>query len=98
MRYASTFDYREHAKQKLSAIKFEYLEGYAEDGVAKESNELDFEKIKLKQRGMMNVETFKGSSITLFGHSYASPAGISPVSHLSSFCHEGELAVAAAAK
>lgn len=51
----------------------DYLQGYSEDGHTYTSNNKDFELIKLKLRGMLNLKYYKGTETTILGHKVSSP-------------------------
>lgn len=76
---ASVPDYEDFSRFYLSKPIYDYLSGYSEDGHTKIENEKDFEYVKLKLRGMINMKNFKGIETTILGHKIASPICISPV-------------------
>jgi isopentenyl diphosphate isomerase/L-lactate dehydrogenase-like FMN-dependent dehydrogenase len=95
---AAVSDYEEFAKKTLSKPYYENIAGYAEDGIAKQDNEKDFELIKLKQRGMANMKYFKGLETTILGQKVQSPIGVAPLSQQMLLKLEGENATAQATK
>lgn len=64
----------------MSKKLYDYYNGYSEDGVCREENSADLNRIKLKLRGMANLKYFKGIETKVLGHPVKSPIGIAPVS------------------
>lgn len=62
---ANTFDYENYAREFLARPTFDHLQGPAilrhEDTIA------DYDRIKLKALGMMNMERMQGTSTKLLG-------------------------------
>jgi isopentenyl diphosphate isomerase/L-lactate dehydrogenase-like FMN-dependent dehydrogenase len=91
---ASVPDYEDHVRAYLSKPIYDYLSGYSEDGHTKVDNEKDFEYIKLKLRGMINMKHFKGIETTILGHKISTPICISPIDFQTLFHLDGEIATA----
>jgi isopentenyl diphosphate isomerase/L-lactate dehydrogenase-like FMN-dependent dehydrogenase len=76
---ASIPDCEDHVRTYLSKPIYDYLSGYTEDGHTKNDNQTDFEFIKLKLRGMINMKNFIGIETSILGHKVASPISIGPM-------------------
>ncbi len=85
------------AKRKLSVKSFAYIAGGAGTEKTMRTNQSDFEHCKIVPRMLRNIDT-RDTSISLFGHSLASPLLISPIGVLELAHPEADLAVARAAK
>ena len=77
---------------------FQYLEDGSSEQITKNSNESDFIKVLLKQRGMLNMKYFKGSSAQLLGKHLSGPVGVGSMPYQSRFHHDGEIAASVAAR
>jgi len=65
------------ARRRLPRICFDFIEGGVEDERGLSRNEDAFQKHRLLPRYLVDVSQ-RDQSASLFGHSYASPFGISP--------------------
>lgn len=77
-RMASMEDYEKVASKTLSRPVFDHLISMrsSEPTVASIARRGDFQRIKLKLRGMLNLKFYEGTSTKLFGQTLASPIGI----------------------
>ena len=90
-------DLRELAQRRLPRGLFEFMERGCEDEVSLRNNRTIFERIKLKPRVLEDVSE-RDQSVTLFGHKQNMPIAIAPTGTPGIMWHEGELALARAAK
>jgi L-lactate dehydrogenase (cytochrome) len=90
-------DLRKLAKQRLPRALFDYLDGTAEDGVTGRANRSSFDRYQLLPRTLIDVSKID-TSITLFGQRINSPLILCPTAFTRAFHHQGEVAVAKAAK
>lgn len=58
---------------------FKQLEDGSADQVSKKSNEEDFVRIKMKQRGMANMKYFKGTETSILNNYFTLPIGLGPL-------------------
>ena len=90
-------DLRELAQRRLPRGLFEFMDRGCEDEVSLRNNRTIFERIKLKPRVLEDVSE-RDQSVTLFGHKQNMPIAIAPTGTPGIMWHEGELALARAAK
>jgi isopentenyl diphosphate isomerase/L-lactate dehydrogenase-like FMN-dependent dehydrogenase len=91
------FDLREIAKQRLPKGLFEFVDRGTEDEVSLKNNRAVFERIRLKPRTLVDVSA-RNQGITLFGKRHKMPILIAPTGIAGLLWHEGEIALARAAK
>jgi (S)-mandelate dehydrogenase len=89
-------DLHRMAKRKLPKIIFDFIEGGLEDERGLERNRTAFHKHQLLPRYLVDVSV-RDQSATLFGHTYASPFGISPTGGAGLYRPGGDLMLAEAA-
>lgn len=89
-------DLRKLAKKKLPRIAFDFLEGGVDDEHCLERNRAAFLQYQLVPRYLQDVSV-RNQSRTLFGHTYASPFGISPMGMGGLFRPDADLMLAEAA-
>ena len=89
-------DLHRMAKRRLPKIAFDFIEGGLEDERGLERNTSAFHKHQLLPRYLVDVSQ-RDQSATLFGHTYASPFGISPTGGASLFRDGADLMLAEAA-
>lgn len=90
-------DYRRRAKCKLPRFLFDYLDGGANAEVTLAANVNDFDRFRLKQRVMRNVDKVD-TSTTLAGFDAAMPMALAPVGMAGMYARRGETQGARAAK
>ena len=90
-------DLRRIARSRLPRVVYEYLEGGSEDGVTLKANREAFEAIGFAPRTLVDVSK-RSQKATLFGRVYESPIGIAPMGAAGLFWHEGDIALARAAR
>ena len=73
---ASLPDFRDYAKTTMSKRLFAELDSAAGNQTSKKLNEEDFSRIKLKQRGMANMQYFKGPASTFLGKQVSTPIAL----------------------
>jgi (S)-mandelate dehydrogenase len=89
-------DLHQIAKRRLPRVIFDYIEGGVEDERGLVRNEEAFHKHRLVPRYLVDVSA-RDQSQTVFGHTYASPFGISPTGGVGLYRREGEVMLAEAA-
>ncbi len=89
-------DLHRMAKRKLPKIIFDFIEGGLEDERGLERNRAAFHKHQLLPRYLVDVSK-RDQSASLFGHTYASPFGISPTGGAGLYRRNGDLMLAEAA-
>ncbi|MBV8739563.1 MAG: alpha-hydroxy-acid oxidizing protein [Alphaproteobacteria bacterium] len=89
-------DLHRMAKRKLPKIIFDFIEGGLEDERGLERNRNAFQKHLLLPRYLVDVSR-RDQSTTVFGHTYASPFGISPTGGAGLYRRDGDLLLAEAA-
>src|ERR1041384_1382815 len=89
-------DLRKMAKKRLPRCIFEYVDGAAEDGIAKEHNREVYRSLKIKNRVLKDVSV-RSTATEIFGRKIAMPYGISPTASAGLMSEGGEVALARAA-
>jgi L-lactate dehydrogenase (cytochrome)/(S)-mandelate dehydrogenase len=89
-------DLHRMAKRKLPKIIFDFIEGGLEDERGLERNRAAFHKHQLLPRYLVDVSV-RDQSASVFGHTYASPFGISPTGGAGLYRRDGDLMLAEAA-
>ncbi|KXS17994.1 FMN-dependent alpha-hydroxy acid dehydrogenase [Gonapodya prolifera JEL478] len=83
------------AKRKISSSAWSYYSTGAMDEETMRNNVDSFSRIRIRPRVLRDVSNID-TTVTLFGHTYASPVGISPTAMMK-LCHaDGEAGVARA--
>lgn len=90
-------DLAELARRRLPAAAFGYLEGGGEDEVTLRRNQAAFDNVELAPRVLRDVNDVDVST-TALGERISAPLVLAPVGGPRLFHHEGELAVARAAR
>jgi L-lactate dehydrogenase (cytochrome)/(S)-mandelate dehydrogenase len=90
-------DLREQALKRVPKGLFEFVDRGTEDEVSLRNNRAVFERIKFKPRTLVDVSG-RNQEITLFGHRQKMPICIAPTGTAGLMWHEGEIALARAAK
>ena len=91
------FDLREMALKRTPKMLFEFVDRGTEDEIALRNNRAAFERIRLRPRTLVDVSG-RSQGITLFGNRQSMPIAIAPTGAAGLLWHEGELALARAAK
>jgi len=89
-------DLRLLAKKRLPRGIFEYIDGAAEDGIAKQHNREVYRSLKIKNRVLKDVSK-RSTATEIFGRKIAMPYGISPTASAGLMSDGGEVALARAA-
>lgn len=89
-------DLRQMAKKRLPRGIFEYIDGAAEDGIAKEHNREVYRSLKIKNRVLLNVSK-RSTKTEIFGQTIAMPYAISPTASAGLMSEGGEVSLAKAA-
>lgn len=89
-------DLRDLAQRKLPKGLFDFVDRGTEDEVALRNNRAAFERIKLKQRMLVDVSR-RSLETTLFGKAQALPVAVAPTGPAGLMWFEGEIALARAA-
>ena len=91
------FDLREMALARVPKGLFEFVDRGTEDEVSLRNNRAVFERIRFKPRTLVDVSG-RSQEITLFGQKQKMPICIAPTGTAGLMWHEGEIALARAAK
>src|SRR5918992_1788197 len=91
------FDLREMAQRRLPKGLFEFMDRGTEDEVSLRNNREVFDRIRLRPRTLVDVSK-RTQEITLFGQKQKMPICIAPTGTAGLMWHEGEIALARAAK
>src|SRR5258706_15458614 len=89
-------DLREMAKKRLPRPIFGYIDGAAEDGIAKQHNGEVYRSLKIKNRVLKDVSK-RSTATEIFGRKITMPYGISPTASASLMSEGGEIGLAKAA-
>jgi L-lactate dehydrogenase (cytochrome) len=92
----SVADMRRIAKRRLPRMVFDYLDGAALDEVTMRDNETDFERIRLRQRVLLDVSQSR-LDVVVLGQRIALPVMIAPMGALTLFHPDADLILARAA-
>lgn len=92
-----TTDLREAARRRLPKGLFEFMDRGNDDEIAMRDNIAALQRIKLVPRVLNNVST-RHQAITLFGKRQEMPVIVAPTGSAGLAWHEGEIALARAAK
>jgi isopentenyl diphosphate isomerase/L-lactate dehydrogenase-like FMN-dependent dehydrogenase len=90
-------DLREMALRRVPKGLFEFVDRGTEDEVSLRNNRAVFERIRFKPRTLIDVSK-RTQEITLFGQSQKMPICIAPTGTAGLMWHEGEIALARAAR
>lgn len=90
-------DLRRIARRRVPRVVFDYLEGGSEDHLTVKANREVFETIKFAPRTLVDVSR-RTQKVTLFGKEYDCPFGIAPMGAAGLFWHDGDIALARAAR
>lgn len=90
-------DLRLLARKRLPRGVFEYVDGAAEDGIAKAHNREVYRSLKIKNRVLKDVSD-RSTATEIFGNKITMPYGISPTASAGLMCEGGEVALARAAR
>lgn len=96
-RIFNLLDFEPAARRALPRAMFSYIQNGAEDEVTLQRNRSAFDRYAFVPR-MLNDVSGRHQKIELFGVSYDSPFGISPVGLGAMYAYQGDLALAGAAK
>jgi len=91
------FDLRDQALKRVPKGLFEFVDRGTEDEVSLRNNRAVFERIKFKPRTLVDVSG-RSQEITLFGQKQKMPICIAPTGTAGLMWHDGEIALARAAK
>src|SRR6187431_279506 len=89
-------DLRKMAKKRLPRCIFEYIDGAAEDGIAKDHNREVYRSLKIKNRVLIDVSK-RSTATEIFGRKITMPYAISPTASAGLTSDRGEIALARAA-
>jgi (S)-mandelate dehydrogenase len=91
------FDLRAQALRRVPKGLFEFVDRGTEDEVSLRNNRAVFDRIRFKPRTLVDVSA-RNQEITLFGQKQKMPICIAPTGTAGLMWHEGEIALARAAK
>ena len=89
-------DLRRMARKRLPRGIFEYIDGAAEDGIARQHNREVYRSLKIKNRVLKDVSK-RSTATEIFGKRVAMPYGISPTASAGLMSDGGEVGLAKAA-
>jgi isopentenyl diphosphate isomerase/L-lactate dehydrogenase-like FMN-dependent dehydrogenase len=90
-------DLRRIARRRLPKVVYDYVEGGAEDGVALKANRRIFDHIRFAPRTLVDTSR-RTQHVSIFGRVYESPIGIAPMAAAGLLWHDGDIALARAAR
>ena len=90
-------DMREIARRRLPRGLFEFVDRGTEDEVSLRNNRDVYERLRFRPRTMVNVSK-RSLHAKLFGQEHPLPLAIAPTGSAGLMWHEGEIALARAAK
>ena len=96
MRAANVADYRELARRRIPKVLFDYVDGGSYSEATLRNNVADFEKVRLRQRVLVDVSTISLQTEVL-GQQMAMPMVLSPVGMAGMYARRGEVQAARAA-
>jgi (S)-mandelate dehydrogenase len=91
------FDLRAQALKRVPKGLFEFVDRGTEDEVSLRNNRAAFDRIKFRPRTLVDVSG-RNQDITLFGNRHRMPIVIAPTGIAGLLWHEGEIALARAAR
>jgi (S)-mandelate dehydrogenase len=91
------FDLRDMALRRAPKGLFEFVDRGTEDEVSLRNNRAVFDRIKFKPRALVDVSA-RSQAITLLGQQHKMPVVIAPTGTAGLMWHEGEIALARAAR
>jgi isopentenyl diphosphate isomerase/L-lactate dehydrogenase-like FMN-dependent dehydrogenase len=91
------FDLRDMAIARVPKGLFEFVDRGTEDEISLRNNRAVFDRIKFKPRTLIDVSA-RSQEVTLFGQKQKMPICIAPTGTAGLMWHEGEIALARAAK
>ena len=95
-RYLNIADLREAARRRLPKGVFEFFDRGSEDEVSLAENRATFQRIKLRNKVLVDVST-RSTRTDLFGRPMAMPLAVAPTGAAGLTWYEGELELARAA-
>lgn len=95
-RYLSLTDLAHAARRRLPPSIYGYVSGGSEDQSSLHANRRTFERWRFLPRPLVDVSQ-RAQSVEIFGTTYASPVGISPMGVSGLCCFDGDVALARAA-
>jgi L-lactate dehydrogenase (cytochrome) len=90
-------DLRQLAKRRLPKMVFDNIDGAAHDELTMRANRADFERIRFRQRVLVDVSKLEIET-ELFGEKFAMPLVLTPLGMQGVIAREGELQAARAAE
>ena len=91
------FDLRDMALARVPKGLFEFVDRGTEDEISLRNNRAVFDRIKFKPRTLVDVSA-RTQEVSLFGHTQKMPICIAPTGTAGLMWHEGEIALARAAR
>lgn len=93
----SLADFEDAARRHLPRPLFGYICGASEDGTSLAENRRAFQRFRFLPRVLADVSR-RTQSVSIFGHTYASPFGIAPVGISAISAYRGDIVMARAAR
>ncbi len=97
MRPASVADYRELARRRIPKVLFDYVDGGSYSEATLRENSSDFEKVRLRQRVLVDVSNISLKT-EILGQEMKLPIVLSPVGMAGMYARRGEVQAARAAR
>ncbi len=97
MRPANIADYRELARRRIPKVLFDYVDGGSYSEATLRSNSADFEKVRLRQRVLVDVSSVS-TRTEILGQQMNLPIVLSPVGMAGMYARRGEVQAAKAAR
>jgi len=97
MRPASVADYRELARRRIPKVLFDYVDGGSYSEATLRDNSADFEKVRLRQRVLVDVSKISLKT-EILGQEMNLPIVLSPVGMAGMYARRGEAQAARAAR
>src|SRR4030095_13322077 len=94
---ASIEDLRETARRKVPKMFFDYADAGSYNQETLRANRADFEKLKLRQRVLVNVDQ-RSTATTIFGEKVPVPRGLGPIGLAGMMHGDGEILACRAAQ
>ena len=97
MKAANVADYRELARRRVPKVLFDYIDGGSYAEATLRANSADFEKVRLRQRVLVDVSNIS-TEVELLGQTLSMPMVLSPVGMAGMYARRGEVQAARAAR
>lgn len=93
MQFVNLLELDERAREQLTQGHYDYIAGAADDEMTNRRNRLDFERIELRPRYLVDVSNID-TATTVLGEAISLPVMLAPTAGHKLCCEDGELATA----